>query len=494
MLEIEVRNFQSIACVKVLVQGFTAILGRSNIGKSAFIRAVQCALTGAVGTDFVRHSASCERHVRGTKKCNCASKVTFKSSKVTFTWEKGDNVNRYTVERPDNPIPEVFEGLDRGTPPFLLPDFRMVQVGSKKELIQIPAQFEPIFLLDQSGPVVADVLSDVARLDCINKAMGLVNKDRKDALAKRKVREEDIRTLTLKLSVFDGLDTVPISAMEAVGVRVHKLQQDLALVDGYIAKAQELRNALQVVQRALAPEMPDIATTASTYSSLLQVDIFQSRAVSGKMTLLGLVEVLKPTLPENPSVQNQLTRLDQVQGLLSKHQDRKQALDDLSGVDVISLPDTSCLNQAPILQRASSLLQRFQALEDAVSRSSVLVNLEKTFPEGTVFKMWPQVSQVEDYLQRYTQLQQVVSRNSELQSIPVVTPGDLPHKVRTLDSVCAWVGRLVAIREGYTTASKEHALAEAETVSVRSALEELGTCPTCNQAFAQGQHLHLGDL
>jgi predicted ATP-dependent endonuclease of OLD family len=61
MIEIEVNDFQSISHTAVTIDKFSVIVGRSNIGKSALVRAIQCALTGAVGTDFVRHGATCDR-------------------------------------------------------------------------------------------------------------------------------------------------------------------------------------------------------------------------------------------------------------------------------------------------------------------------------------------------------------------------------------------------------------------------------------------------
>src|SRR6478752_168059 len=97
MIEIEVTDFQSIRHTSVAIDRFSAIVGRSNIGKSALVRAVQMALTGAVGTDFVRHGSSCDRAIRGTKKCKCFSRVRIKTFALELTWEKGDAVNRYIV-------------------------------------------------------------------------------------------------------------------------------------------------------------------------------------------------------------------------------------------------------------------------------------------------------------------------------------------------------------------------------------------------------------
>lgn len=493
MLEIEVRNFQSISSVKVLVEGFTAILGRSNIGKSAFIRAVQCALTGAVGTDFVRHGPQCERHVRGNKKCNCCSSVIFRSPKLSFTWEKGDNVNRYTVVHPDTTT-EVFEGLERGTPPFLLPDYRMVQVGSKKELVQIPAQFEPIFLLDQSGTVVADVLSDVARLDHINKAIGLVNKDRKETQTRRKVREEDVRNLASKLSKFDGLDDVPIAEVEALGARVRDTRQRLNQIDRYIERLQALKLSLQSLTKALEPKLPDVACLETQHRSLLQVTSFQDRAVAGKVAFSALSAATKPTLPNILPAQSFCEDLGVSEDFLSRYLDRTQHLESLFGVDSIILPEVSCLDVATTLQRMDSLLQRLQATQETVSRYTPLERLPEVSSEAKALRLWPKVSQVFDYSCRYTQLQEAVSRGELLATLTDSPPEGFSAKVGTLSRAFSWLDRLTSIRDTYTTVSREQVLVETEVTSVKSELEALGTCPACSQPFVKGQHLHLEGL
>ena len=66
MVHIEIRNFQAITHEVIEVRGFSALAGRSNIGKSTIIRAVKAALTGAPVDSYVRHSSRCLR-VQGAK-------------------------------------------------------------------------------------------------------------------------------------------------------------------------------------------------------------------------------------------------------------------------------------------------------------------------------------------------------------------------------------------------------------------------------------------
>jgi hypothetical protein len=174
MLLLEVSNFQSIEHAEVCVDGFTALVGRSNIGKSSVVRAAKSALNGVQGTAFVRHGPGCLRRTKGAKNCKCFSTVKITGDGIDILWEKGDAVSRYVVNG------EIFEAIPKGFPDFLKPGFTPVQVGDRSVSLQVADQFDPIFLLGETGTTVADVLGDVARLDSINTATRLAEKDRRE--------------------------------------------------------------------------------------------------------------------------------------------------------------------------------------------------------------------------------------------------------------------------------------------------------------------------
>lgn len=269
MIEVEVNNFQSITHVCLVVQGFVSIVGRSNTGKSAIARALRYALTGAVGTSFVRHGLTCERRLRGAKKCHCFASVRVKTSQIEVVWAKGDTENRYTVTR--NGRTDVYEGLERGTPDFLLPDFRTVRIGTGKELIQIAKQFEPVFLLDQSGPVVADVLSDVARLDGINSASSLVSKDRKSAVSERRVRCEDLADYNGRLTRYVGLDQVPVEAVREQQQAANTARERVRVVVSFLDRALILKRWYEAITKALRPKVPEYSQVRDLDQAVRQV-------------------------------------------------------------------------------------------------------------------------------------------------------------------------------------------------------------------------------
>jgi DNA repair ATPase RecN len=453
VIELEVHNFQSVRHATMAVNGFAAIVGRSNIGKSALVRAVHCALTGAVGTNFVRHGTDCDRRVRGTKKCKCSAKVVVRTQKMEVTWEKGDNVNKYTVVR-SGQEPEVFEGLDRGTPPFLLPDFELVKVGEHKELIQVPSQFEPIFLLNQSGLAVADVLSDVARLDQINVAMTMANKDRKDAASKRKVREEDVGKLQASLVKYDGLNEVPVQELLDDRKTLLKKRKALEEVTSFIERLSELRDAL-----------------------------------------LALDEALKPELPNHEALELKNEQLDQAAGFFDRLTACAPELRRLMGVDQIEVPkdETEALRRTiATCEKVDVYSSRLTAVSAAIEQYGPVENV--VVPDDPQLgDRYDRIVQIDGFFQRFMAVSSAI-QEIEGVDVPELDVDPVLTKHRELGKVTSLIDRATLVIEAASRASKELKQAEEDERQVLTEMQALGICPVCDQAIGKEHALHLEGL
>ena len=346
MIEVEIQNFQSIEKVAFSIKGFTALVGRSNIGKSAVVRALQCALTAATGTDFVRHGEACERRVKGRKKCHCQTTVTLTTGGRTIKWEKGDGVNQYTISK-EGEEDVLYTALGSGTPEFLSPDFDLVKVGSKNELIQIGEQFNPIFLLNQSGPATADVLSDVARLDDLNEAIRLVNKDNKSAKSTRKVREKDVVVLKERLEAYEGLDDALIRAkqVDTTYDAISEAQERAAKLEGWAGGHAALTSDVGALEAATAPPDPDAdKLDASATKAFDLVDFYD--AVKGLAPVIrrlrGIGEV---ELPDFSDIDTTSGRMEQFDGWLQGLPRIKSEYLKLKGVQKIKDLDISPLEE-----------------------------------------------------------------------------------------------------------------------------------------------------
>jgi hypothetical protein len=348
MIEVEVTNFQSIEHVKVNIDGFTALVGKSNIGKSALVRAVKAALTGAVGTSFVRHGPSCAQIVRKAKTCECYCSVHITTEGFDLLWEKGDKRNSYLFNGTKYGVP------NRGTPeflerPMLQQDFGMVKVGDDHKLIQIADQFtDAIFLLDQSGNSVADLFSDVARLDRINVAMRLVERDRKEAASTRKVREKDIGELATRLVVYAGLDDAVAKvgiAEKALGV-IHGVEEKVETLSSYIDDVRALGFRVDALQKACAIETPNIEPVSTKHGEFEKVRRFESSVADRATSIRALQGVEKVQEPVISPVANAAQKCTQLCTWTAKLQSFQEQFSRFKGFGDLPSPDATPLKAA----------------------------------------------------------------------------------------------------------------------------------------------------
>lgn len=452
MVEVEIHNFQSIAHVKFQIRGFTALTGRSNIGKSAIVRAIQCALTGAVGTDFVRHGTDCERRLRGVRKCKCFSKVVITTDAVKVAWEKGDTVNRYLVQKTGETEPVIYNKIGRGTPDFLQPEFTPVKLGDTLTLAQVSEQFSPIFLLNQSGPAVADVLSDVARLDQINDAMRMVTKDRKGAVSTRKVREKDILEIHKSLKTYEGLDDAlqGVSGVEASHKGVLEASERAERLQGFVDRATSLGTSLRALRGAVSPPMPD-GDLESAADKVSQLNSFLEELASLHASREALEAAVSPSAPDGENLEESARRTFQVKRFYDSLSQKARRIRDIRGIEEVTLPDVKPIGQA--LEQAGQLrawIQRLQVLQGRVDRWK---DFDGSLPNAEVMRA---------ALKKTIQLHRFHERLVQLK--------DTQKKVKDL---------LAAVEE--------------ERKGITKQVQDLGVCPTCSQDITADGCLHLGD-
>jgi hypothetical protein len=365
MIDVEVRNFQSIEQATLKVEGFTALVGRSNIGKSAIVRAVKAALTGAPVSSFVRHGRACLRRTKKAKTCKCFSAVHLKAEGFDMLWEKGDAINRYTF----NGV--VYDKAEKGTPEFLLPAFLPVKIADKQEMLQVADQFSAIFLLDQTGGVVADVLSDVARLDRINVAMRMAERDRKEAVSTRKVREKDAAELQVRLDDFVGLDVAvhDVAAVQAELDEIEKKAEKAEKLDEFMASGAALGQRIRTLEMGLLVEVPDHTQLATSSAALLQLDGWRHR-YAGQM---AAIEVLLPVetlaIPERGPIQTThetYTKLSRWHGQLVDFRDFFALM---KPIEVLPVLDATGVKDGLVgFQQVHGYLTRLEALEATLAK------------------------------------------------------------------------------------------------------------------------------
>ena len=106
---IEIRNFQSIGYADMQLAEWVSIVGESDLGKSAILRAVRAAMVNRRGDDPIRHGAK-------------AAEVTlYLTAGPVVTWRKERGKSGvYVVARPGEP-PRTYEKTAGEVPEGLHP-------------------------------------------------------------------------------------------------------------------------------------------------------------------------------------------------------------------------------------------------------------------------------------------------------------------------------------------------------------------------------------
>lgn len=294
MIHVKIRNFQSIESLDLEISGFTVFTGRSNIGKSAVIRAVSCALSNTSGTWFVRHIPACPRK-SGRKTCKCFSSVELTVAGHTVLWEKGEGTNRYTVDG------VLYDKSERGFPPFLEPlGLSPIPVGDSKELVQFSSQWKPLFLFGRPPSEVASVVGDVGDLPKIHSAVKASEKDRKEAASLLKVRDSDLSSVREEVKAYEDLaadgvvlDSLRIlsSACKEAAARLgvlRKLRERYSLVQGGVDRIQQSLDS---------SVLSDPAVVTSLASRVALFHSYRQRLSSLTQGITSL-ESLQPAVPE----------------------------------------------------------------------------------------------------------------------------------------------------------------------------------------------------
>ena len=192
-VKIRISGFQSLADVEIEVHGFTCVTGPSNIGKSAIIRAISGSLLNSPVTGMVR---------KGEKHCT----VSVEAEGWGYKWEKGEKgINRYWMPGSDKPLDKVGAGqIDE----VANMGFQSVRIGNKVVQPWFAHQFEPLFLMNQSGPAITDFISEVSRLKVLQDAVIINARGRRRALDKAKLHEESVTELQGKDAAVGQLDNL----------------------------------------------------------------------------------------------------------------------------------------------------------------------------------------------------------------------------------------------------------------------------------------------
>jgi energy-coupling factor transporter ATP-binding protein EcfA2 len=261
---IQVKNVQSLSDVRIEAEGFTAITGKSNLGKSALLRATTGALFGWPGDHYVREGQP-----------TCA--VGLKHDNFTLKWRK----TKSGQEKPGNTTAleingQTYSRIGRDQAKLTEPHgIRELDAGTERFRPQVAASLEPPFLLFQNATVVAEVFKLLGRADVFTEAQKLAKKDRTEKEGTLKVRRLDLVAAQQRL---DDLK------------HVEKRRRDLAKTRHSVGNKAQKANVLN--------QLLDLLTLFKTLKPLDLPAPPQQALLPTQVALKNLLEELKRLTPK----------------------------------------------------------------------------------------------------------------------------------------------------------------------------------------------------
>lgn len=252
-MKVCIRNFQSLALVELIIEGFTVIKGDSNIGKSSLVRAITSALYGRAGDDFVR---------RGTESASVQIEGAPKIGGGTFDveWNKGKGVNYFKIDG------QKYDKVARDVPVHL-PKFgyHEIQVGDDWINPQVSQQHDRVFLLDRSGSYVHDIISQASRLSVLLRADRSCGSDLKRQRSLQKLRQGDLDIARVKLE--------KMSPIREFHTRIHTFKPRVSALRTLANRLEDLREmgqARKLLVGTLLLSLPKHSVISEEQESLSQ--------------------------------------------------------------------------------------------------------------------------------------------------------------------------------------------------------------------------------
>jgi len=329
--KVHIKNYQSVKDVSFDFEGFTVILGKNNIGKSAIVRAIEAPLVNQPGKDFIRHG---EKNTTVHIVKDDVDLKWIKGSSAVYEIKNGDKVDTYTKLNRDVPQPLIDAGFEK------------MKIGDKRVLPLIASQFDALFLVDKPGSVVTEVLAELYQIDTISKADDLCQRALKSQKSLLKTRESDLNSVEVKLEVFSDFENIKetVANLLIKEKESENLTAEINTLKEFEDKLNTLAKSLGVLRTITTISIPEY-----TECEIILNDIEWLRKKEEKLSeLTNNVERLKGIskieVPEATKVDSLIKEAQDIKWLQEneeKYSHLTKNVLQLKGISKIEVPDIS---------------------------------------------------------------------------------------------------------------------------------------------------------
>jgi len=224
--KIVLENFQDHENSEIeLTNGINIIIGSSDAGKSAILRAVNFVFHNNLkGDSFIRHN---------THEC----KVTIQfSDGVEVTRIKGSDVNSYIyidTEGNKHSYPKVGTSIPEDIKKVL----NSPPLDDKKRPISYADQMSNLFLVDLSPTDLPRTLSELTGIHSLQNAAEILSKNARSYDRTIKDKNDKINTLNDKISQYDYVD----KDLE----KINEIEKSLTVINKTISKTKSARDFIE---------------------------------------------------------------------------------------------------------------------------------------------------------------------------------------------------------------------------------------------------------
>jgi len=315
-ITVKIKNFQSISDLEFEIKGFTTITGRTNIGKSAIIRAISGSILNIPVTNLVR---------KGKKYCT----VELNSNHWGYKWEKGEKgVNRYWFPNLEVPLDKVGQGQITQLAEI---GFKSIKIGSEYINPWYASQFDPIFLINCSGSSVTEFISEVSRLKVLQTAISVSVNTKQQKLREAKIKRDNIEKLEKREKLLHPINNVLSLQTE--------LEEQLASIEEY-------------------------------GETILQLEEWYSQIIVLNDQINKLQVSVK--IPNLPSLN--LNKLKKMNEYYQKLENFAQSIIKLKSIKDVNLPDAIPITEINYLSILKSIINLI-ALEDSIKLLSKSISI-----------------------------------------------------------------------------------------------------------------------
>lgn len=317
-----IENFQSHERTELeLDSGINVIVGQSDKGKSAIIRAIKWVLQNEPkGSDFVRH---------GTDFC----RVTIETSDgYRITRLKKKNKNIYIVQDPAGRV-QKFENFGNEIPEEVLQatGVRKIKIDADKDFaLNISEQLDPPFLLSETGSVKAKTIGSIVKTHLIDAA------------------ERDLQRDILNLS----------GEVKEINAQIEEIDRELLNYGNIVEQGKIIEKMDQLIQK-----LQDINAVAEKLQYLnrrlvgIDQEIKRNAIILSKLKNLSELEVMYSRLKEMFQTQKHLVSLH------AKFKDREKGISETA-------------ETLKMLERLPELQQKVEKFEEAFAIGKTLLELQ----------------------------------------------------------------------------------------------------------------------